>query len=869
VLDCGVPASGGEQGAAGISAAAAEVATFGARLRRLRRRAGLSREQLAERAGVSVPTIQALELGQRRQPHPHTLRALADALGLAPEDREALLAPAAAAAAEPRPPPAITGLRLSVPPTPLVGRAAEVAQVRAVLDPGGSQVRLLVLVGPGGVGKTRLALAAAAELASCYPDGVAFVDLAPLRDARLVAATIARALEVRESGGRSARELVLEHLRARQLLLVLDNFEHLPAAAPLLAELLGACPRLALLVTSRAALRLRGEQRFAVPPLATPPLPAAGTTRPEGAATDALTAAPAVQLFVARALAVAADFVLSERNAAAVAGICRRLDGIPLAIELAAARVTLLSPEALLHRLERRVGPHATEAPALHPGRAGALPLLTAGPADVPERQQTLRATLSWSYDLLEPGEQVLFRRLAVFAGGWTPDAAEAVCADAALSADEVLDRLQVLVDSSLVYRREDTGGEPRFGLLETIREFAQERLDASGEVADIRQRHHAWYLALTEAEPLEQISPPHVSALARDNDNLRAALAWALRAGHAEACFRLAIGMAPLWYLRGRYAEGRAWVADALALEAGAPPARLRSQALSLDGLLASCQGDFGAAEARLADGLAMALAIGDEPAALLAWHLLGTTALRRGDLAQAAERHAQALAIARRLDLTTWQGVALTNLAAVARQQRRYARARSLGLEAAALLRRTNHAWGLARALQILAAVARADHDQAAADRLLDEALTFARDLGDQQGLAQLLLTLGHVARARRAPVQAAAAYAEGLATAQAAGDPVYLARHLEGLATLLAEPCPGEAVRLAAAAATARRRMGIASVSDDREPLQEALRGARARLGPALSSANWAAGQAWPLEHAVAQARHLVEGLQATTS
>ncbi|MBV9581726.1 MAG: XRE family transcriptional regulator, partial [Chloroflexi bacterium] len=529
--------------------------TFGQQLRRLRVERGLTQQTLAERAGLATRAVAALEGGARRRPYPHTVAVLAEALGLVAHERASFTELAGRVA--PPAAPAVAVAWLPVWPTALVGREDEVRAICGLLHPEGSAVRLLSLVGPGGVGKTRLAVAAAAALVPHYPDGVVFVDLAPVREPRFVAATIARALKLREAG---AREQLPAYLHARQLLLVLDNFEHLLGAGPLLAKLLAECPAVALLVTSRAALHLRGEQRFPVAPLATPV---------DGSASlEAIGGAPAVRLFVERARAADPAFVLEATNAQAVAGVCRRLEGLPLTLELAAARASLLSPEALLRRLERR------------------LPVLTGGAADLPERQQTLRSTLVWSFDLLEPAAQVLFRRLAVFVGGWTLEAAEAICADATLAAGDVLNRLQELVDSSLVRRLETGTREPRYGQLETVREYAGEELVTSGELERIRAAHAVFYTRLAEPAAAAQTSAPWVGGqapaltdaaldrLEAELDNLQAALDWWATTGRPAEGLHLAVGLSPLWSRRGHYAAGRRWLEALLELADQPAPA-------------------------------------------------------------------------------------------------------------------------------------------------------------------------------------------------------------------------------------------------------------------------------------------------------
>jgi len=623
------PVSGGES-------VPTEPDTVGSLLRRFRVRAGLSQEALAERAAISAPAIGALERGLREHPHAHTLRALSTALDLTPGERDALLE---AAARRPRVASASVGTssgvtspsvrrRLPEPPIPLIGRDAEVQAVTALLLQHVPPVRLVTLVGPGGMGKTRLALALAQNVASSYADGAVFVDLASLRDQRLVPATIAHALEVGEAGGRSARELLIERVGECHMLLVLDNFEQLLGAAPLLAELLASCPNLALLVTSRTVLRLQAEWRFAVEPLAAPAAEADQTLQ-------AIASSPAVRLFVERTQTFASDFSLTLDNAAAIAGVCRHLDGMPLALELAAARVPLLPPDALLWRLERR------------------LPLLTTGARDLPERQQTLRATLAWSYDLLGPAEQMLFQRLAVFAGGWTLEAAEAVCGDSDLAADEVFERLGALLDNSLVQRALETDTEPRFGMLETVRKYAAERLAESGEWATARERHANWCLRLAEHSAPE-LRGPHqaiwLERLEREHDNLRAALAWARESSDMDLGLRLAGALWPFWQRHSHLAEGRRWLEGflpATQVESGVS-VEVRATALTGAAWLAHDQDDFAAADRHFVEGLTLYRALGQtgRVAEMLAHRAVMARGLGRYD--QALELVEESLALA-----------------------------------------------------------------------------------------------------------------------------------------------------------------------------------------------------------------------------
>ena len=461
----------------------------------------------------------------------------------------------------------------NLPPqrTALLGRARELARIEELIVGGG--VRLLTLTGPGGTGKTRLAIQAAENLAPRFEGGVAFVNLAPLADAALVASAVARSLEVRESGDLPLESAIAEHLRGRGVtLLFMDNFEQVSDAATLVQHLLDACPELTVLVTSRQGLHIYGEQEFPVPPL---PLPAPGALFSPSTLIDCAS----VALFVQRAAASRPDFTLTPKNAGAVVEICYRLDGLPLAIELAAARVKILPPAELLARITRP------------------LELLTGGARDLPERQQTLRQAIKWSYDLLSPAEQKLFRRLSVFAGGCTLEAAEAVCNTLEDLGVDVLDGVTSLVDNSLLVQRAAEDRELRFVMLETFREYGREQLLASGE-ADATARAHAAYMLIVAEEEHLEMSPAERETWLRycdlEHDNFRAASHWLVSSGDAEWALRLGSALFRFWEQRDHLTEGRETLTKMLALPGAAAPTRLRARALYCFSVLCDIQGEI-----------------------------------------------------------------------------------------------------------------------------------------------------------------------------------------------------------------------------------------------------------------------------------
>jgi predicted ATPase/DNA-binding XRE family transcriptional regulator len=720
---------------------------FGGLLRRYRVAAGLTQEALAERAGVSTRGVSDLERGTHGLPRKDTLQLLLDALDLAVADRATLVAAARRPVttrvpreSDDRPP------GLPVPLTPLIGRDQEIEAVAALLTQ--LTVRLLTLTGPGGTGKTRLALAVAERLAPAFPDGVVFVSLAPLADPALVAPAIAERLGVRERAEQTPRQTLVTHLAGKRLLLLLDNCEHVLPAAPLVTELLEACPALRVLTTSRAALHLSGEHLYSVPPLA---LPEVGRLLP----LEELGQTAAVRLFVDRARAVKSDFALSKTNTAAVVEIVHRLDGLPLALELVAARARALSPAALSVRLERR------------------LPLLTGGAQDLPERQRTLRDTIAWSYDLLRPNEQTLFRRLGVFAGGWTLEAAETV--GNLEEPFDVLEGMIALLDASLL-QSEELGGETRYTMLETVREFAQEGLEASGEESVTRDRHAHYFLDLAErthAVIVKTPTPALLDVIERDHDNLRVALAWSRDTGDHDTLLRLAGALAFFWYYRGYLGEGQRWLSQALETPADADAARPRAWALTNSGMLANVGGEPDRAIALLTESFVWWEQTDDGFGRALAGTQLGGSYVGQGRYDEAVPLFAEIEAYAREAGHEDVLAVALFHLGAIAWAQGDDPRARLVSQEAVDRFDRIGMQVDAIDPLRFLGLIActAGDHQEAAA--WFAEELTRLRQRGSRAALAVGLADIATLAAAREAwqPALRLFAKAEALLQAEAA--------------------------------------------------------------------------------------------------
>jgi predicted ATPase len=687
-------------------------------------------------------------------------------LGFEPE-REA----AAPAAPKPRRRPT-----LPVSATSLLGREREVDAVVAAL----ATARLVTLTGPGGAGKTRLAVEAATRLAPRFAGNVAFVDLAPVRERSLVLATIAQAVDVYDLGGRPVREGLRLRFAGEPWLVVIDNFEHVLDEAPLLADLLADSPDLQLLATSRAVLRLRAEREIAVPALA----PAAARA-----------------LFGERARAARPGFAVTADNEGTVAEICRRLDGLPLAIELAAARAKLLSPQALLARMER------------------SLPMLTGGARDLPARQQTLRNAIAWSYDLLSPEEQRLFRRLAVFVGGWTLDAAEAVCV-LADGAPDLLDVLASLLDKSLVTQSEGTDGEPRFGMLETVREFGLERLAASGDEEAVRDRHTAWCLALAEHREIGPTFPnlkQWLHQIDREISNVRAALARLDQRDQAVMRLRLAAEMCTYWWLIGPIGEGRAWLEAALPRADDASPA-IRVKALVSGGWLVFQQGDVHRYHELATEGLMLARRTGDRPHEIYGLLQLGKIAEVKIDFDLAQLRYAEALDIARTLDRNDLIGFALQQIGYLAWEQGDLARSSSI----------------------------------------LSEALVHCKEGGDRFFVAAVLWRLGRATRDQGDAARAYSLIRESIAMWAEIGRISFIGHALVDLASIIAGVGHHErAAGLLGAAERIRESVGVPVMSSDEARYVASVAIVRAALGENVFGDAYRRGRELPWEQVIAEA------------
>ena len=772
---------------------------FGDLLRRHRATAGVTQEDLANRTGLTPQAIGLLERGKRRHPHAYTVQKLAEALELDGRDLSEFEA-AARRSTTPRSRDHASVYRVPTPPTSLVGREHEAATIATLLRK--EDVRLLTLIGPGGVGKTRLAIEVARQSREAFADGVVFVPLAPLRDPELVPSVLAETLGVKYVADRSLQDALKRYLQSKIILLLVDNMEHLLPAAPVLADLVEECPRLTVLATSRAPLRLSAEQQCPVSPL-----PLDETAFPERS--------PAVRLYLERARAVAPAFELTDANVATVARICQRLDGLPLAIELAAARIKLFKPKALLERLDRR------------------LQLLSGGPRDLPERQQTLRDTVAWSYDLLDEAEKMLFRRLAVFAGGFALEAADVVCGPAAPTDGDVLEILASLVDNSLLVSvAEDSSAseEPRFMMLETIREYAAEHLRSDGEAEEMHRAHALYYLALAEAaqpEASPRMFDEWLDVLEREHDNLRAALRWAIRHREVDIGARLGLMMWRFWSENFHLGEGRRWLEAVLELgepEEGidepTPSARRWAFLHLIAGIMASGQGDYDRAVALCEESLALYERMGHRKGTSGPLRELGVVAYHRGDYDRAVRLSEQALTVTREFGSTFGAGLATCSLADALRAQGELDKARTLLEDSLSFLRRKPYPLRVANAL----------------------ANTLAR-------LGSIECELGRDTRAFEL-------YRESLRLGHRFGFIHHVIGPLEGMARVaVMRGQPELAARLLGTSAALREEMGVPLTLVERTDHDHAVNSARTKLGVEAFEEVWALGYATPFEETIA--------------
>jgi predicted ATPase/class 3 adenylate cyclase len=703
----------------------------------------------------------------------------------------------------------LTQTNLPVQPTALVGRERELGELVSLV--GREEARLVTLLGPGGAGKTRLALQLAAELADQFPGGVFFVALAPISDPALIVSTIAEALGLKETEAERLEETLVRHLSGNKLLLVLDNFERLLEGTPAVANLLGSAPRLKVLVTSRAPLRVSGEREYPVPPLS-----------PQDA----------VALFVHRAQQVKVEFRVTGESAATVAEISARLDGLPLAIELAAARVKLLPPQALLARLEQR------------------LPLLTGGPRDAPARQQTLRATIDWSYGLMGEADQALFCRLGIFAGGCSVEAAEKICS-------ATLDGLASLVDQNLLRNVEGGGGEPRVSMLQTIREYAVERLESSGEAEAMRRRHGEYYCALAEMSEPEILHADQALWLQRlqdELDNFRAALGWSLERGEIELALRLIGALRRAWVARGYLSEARRWLEAALAQSDGISQP-VRAKALYGLGRIALVQGAYQEAVPRLEESQALFREVGDAEGIVYALADLGWIAADQGDAERASRLVEESLSVARESGDKTTTAAAVQSLARIALAQDDYARAQELFEESLALRRSLGDKRNAANSLGYLGLVALLRGDYEEATSALEESLALGRELDNRLIGSAALANLALAALFQEELERAKDLALESLELSRKLGDTRTIIECLHVLAGVAGvEDESARAATLTGAADALHEAINAPPSPADRIVSDRFLGSIRAQLSNPELKEGWSRGKAMSIEEAL---------------
>jgi non-specific serine/threonine protein kinase len=767
---------------------------------------------------------------------------LADVTAFLPEAAPAGSAPAPPAGEPAMPAPAAPPHNLPLEQTEFVGREAEVAAVQALLQR--PTERLVTLTGPGGTGKTRLALHTAAQLLPAYSNGIWLIDLSAVTDPALVLSTVAGVLGLQEVAGESLLETVQKSLADKQVLFVLDNFEQVAQAAPQIASLIKATSQVQLLVTSRMPLQVYGEREYAVQSLSIParnPLPPL----------DQLAEYGAVKLFTERARAVRADFALTPEYASSVAEICARLDGLPLAIELAAARIRLFPPPALLARLDQ------------------SLKILTGGARDRPARQQTMRGAIDWSHELLSADEQRLFARLAMFHGGARLEDIEAVCSGrpgTALSPLELdaFEGVELLINKSLVQQRAGQGGEPRFLMLETIREYAQEKLAETGEGAALGPLHAERFLALAEEAATHLTGQEQASWLARleeEQPNMRAALEFSCGpAGSPPVALRLATALYRFWGVRGHLTEGRQWYELVLAAAAARGPADplLRASALNAACGLARLQSDHAAGRVLGEQALALFRAAGDRTGTAGTLRNLGVLAIEQGDLAAARRLGEEGLALYRELGDTAGMTAVLNDLGLAAHQDGDLATAVSFYEQALALMRERGHKRGIAVSLNNIGLIYQEQGQWSAASALFEEAQTLMEEIRDPLGTAVVLTNLANVRQEQGAHASAAALHRQNLKLFAEQGNTMRIAESLEGLAgpaTSLGQPA--RAARLLAAAETLRQAGGVPLPGWERQRHDRYLAAARKQLDPPAWEAAWQAGLALDQAGAVAYA------------